>query len=66
MNWTFTQPTKPGWYWHRNLKNKIESDPHILFIRNYAGELASGNSHLSNWESSHERSNEPIEMPKEK
>ena len=47
--WKQGLPKEVGWYWYRNLLFKGDEEPRIEHIRDYAGELAIGNSTLHNW-----------------
>ncbi len=49
MIWTKQIPTEVGWYRKRNLSDKYD-EPECVRIRDYAGKLAIGNSHLCGWE----------------
>ena len=46
MKWTSEKPTKPGWYWWRNLHYSEENTQRIVELRIYDGEIAIGNSTL--------------------
>ena len=50
MKWTKDIPAKEGWYWKRNTSDKYD-EPEVVHVRNYAGELAIGNSFISGWNS---------------
>ena len=43
--WSKSPPTKPGWYWLD--RHVWHESPRIVEIRDYAGELAIGNSTIS-------------------
>ena len=49
MTWTKEIPTKAGWYWKRNPSDKYD-EPECIHVRDYAGELAIGNSYLRGWD----------------
>ena len=51
MEWVEGLPTKPGWYWFRNLKSlsEDEREPTIYYVRKYVDELAVGNCTLKGW-----------------
>ena len=49
MTWTKQIPTEAGWYWKRNQSDKYD-EPECVHVRDYAGELAIGNSYLRGWE----------------
>jgi len=48
--WRNQLPTEPGWYWMQYNAGD-ERAPHIAYVRDYAGELAIGNSHIYGWTS---------------
>jgi hypothetical protein len=50
MTWTKKIPTAVGWYWMRCRAEK-DNEPSVIHVRNYAGNLAIGNSHLRGWHS---------------
>lgn len=41
--WTTERPKKAGWYWFRNTAWPDESEPRIIYVRDYAGHMAIGN-----------------------
>jgi len=49
MKWTKKIPTEVGWYWKRNPSDKYDK-PECIYVRDYAGELAIGNSYLRGWD----------------
>ena len=49
MKWKKELPTEEGYYWCRNLKHRHDSEPRILYIREYCGKMALGNSALEGW-----------------
>ena len=49
MTWTKQIPTEAGWYWKRNPSDKYD-EPECIHVRDYAGELAIGNSYLRGWD----------------
>ncbi len=50
LTWTKQVPVEPGWYWMR-CNYGDEREPRIARVRDYAGDLAIGNSHLRGWTS---------------
>jgi hypothetical protein len=60
MNWTTDKPTKPGWYWWRNLKDGMQ--PSMTLVDKDKGGLYAGGSYVSfiggEWAG-------PLEPPKE-
>lgn len=46
LTWTTEKPTQAGWYWFRNVKRQDYKEPQIVYLRDYAGEIAIGNSTL--------------------
>ena len=69
MYWTKEKPTRTGSYWYkRETQNASDflADPTIVFVRNYAGELAVGNSSLRFWGDPRDRWAGPIPIPTEK
>ena len=51
LKWKKEMPNEAGWYWQINKNDKYEKTPQIIEIRNYAGELAIGNSLIKDWDS---------------
>jgi len=63
LTWEKKLPTEPGWYWMRRDYGN-EREPRIEYVRDYAGELAIGNSHLRGWTSlEHYEWAGPIPLP---
>ena len=67
MKWVNKLPTKPGWYWYRNLARKYEEAiPSVVCVRTYGGDLAVGNCTIDCPSySTAEWSDEPITLPEE-
>lgn len=65
MKWTTEKPKKIGWYWVKEIRNIFESDPYIVKVRLYGGELAIQNATLSNWECKRYIWSGPIQEPTE-
>ena len=65
MKWTKRIPSKAGWYWKRNPSDE-DDEPVVLHVRNYAGQLAIGNSYLCGWAGlKHYEWAGPIPMPQQ-
>lgn len=49
-------PTVPGWYWCRSPASfgTAKFDVDVVYVRNYVGKLAIGNSEIENWDAAHE------------
>ena len=60
LTWTKETPTAVGWYWKRHTQFPIEE---IVQVRNYAGDLAIGNTHLTSPVFSHHEWAGPIKEP---
>lgn len=64
--WRKGLPNKVGYYWFRNVRHRDEKEPQIYHVRDYAGQLAIGNSRLQGWTRMEEGEwAGPIEMPLE-
>lgn len=49
LKWKKKLPIQPGFYWYRNV-DQGEKDPTVMNVRDYAGDLAIGNSTLKGWD----------------
>lgn len=45
--WTSELPTKPGWYWVKTIDCGEWTDPYVVHLREYAGEICIGNLYIS-------------------
>ena len=54
LYWKKGLPTKPGWYWFRNMQLEDDREPRIYYVRDYAGKLAISNCTIKGWTSMEE------------